>query len=241
MRPPQDRPTRQAVSSATPNSSIFGLPAPITSSASVDHRAFDAAARDRAVEIAVGVDDEMAADRPRRRAPGLDDGGDRHLLAVLHPALGDHQRIAGFVEMAVAFMAGPPCRKYGHAAPALPRPATGADRSRRDGLADSEAQRSVSALRLCTGAELVDMRQHGADAAGPRLETVEAQQRVQPDQPPAGFVQPLHLLAQAGDVVALQPVGDQQHDRALPEHAARPEPVELVRACRRCACRPTSP
>src|SRR5580698_7020450 len=35
MVPPQDRPTFQAVSSATPNSSIFGLPVSITSSASV--------------------------------------------------------------------------------------------------------------------------------------------------------------------------------------------------------------
>src|SRR5690349_16031439 len=35
MVPPQERPTFQAVSSATPNSSIFGLPDPITSSASV--------------------------------------------------------------------------------------------------------------------------------------------------------------------------------------------------------------
>src|SRR3954465_13107797 len=35
MVPPQDSPTFQAVSSATPNSSIFGLPLEITSSASV--------------------------------------------------------------------------------------------------------------------------------------------------------------------------------------------------------------
>ena len=35
MVPPQDRPTFQAVSSATPNSSIFGWPLAITSSASV--------------------------------------------------------------------------------------------------------------------------------------------------------------------------------------------------------------
>src|SRR6187399_256238 len=34
MVPPQDKPTFQAVSSATPNSSIFGLPLPITSIAS---------------------------------------------------------------------------------------------------------------------------------------------------------------------------------------------------------------
>src|SRR6478736_5780452 len=35
MVPPQDRPTFQAVSSATPNSSVLGLPDSITSSASV--------------------------------------------------------------------------------------------------------------------------------------------------------------------------------------------------------------
>ena len=35
MVPPQDSPTFQAVSSATPNSSIFGLPLSMTSSASV--------------------------------------------------------------------------------------------------------------------------------------------------------------------------------------------------------------
>src|SRR5262245_59257375 len=35
MVPPQDKPTFQAVSSATPNSSIFGFPLSITSTASV--------------------------------------------------------------------------------------------------------------------------------------------------------------------------------------------------------------
>src|SRR5262252_6722676 len=35
MVPPQERPTLHAVSSATPNSSVFGLPLSITSSASV--------------------------------------------------------------------------------------------------------------------------------------------------------------------------------------------------------------
>src|SRR5277367_3353831 len=34
MRPPQERPTRQAVSSATPNSSVLGVPEAMTSSAS---------------------------------------------------------------------------------------------------------------------------------------------------------------------------------------------------------------
>ena len=72
------------------------------------------------------------------------------------------------------------------------------------------------------------MRQHGADPARLGLEAVEAQQRIEPDETAAGFVQPLHLGLEPGDIVALQPVGDQQHDRALPQRAPRPQPVERV-------------
>ena len=80
------------------------------------------------------------------------------------------------------------------------------------------------------GAELVDMRQHQAHAARLRGEAFVAQQRVQPDQPPAGAVQPVHLRVEVDAdfalVLALQPVGDEEHGRALPEHAARPVAVE---------------
>ena len=41
------------------------------------HRALDAAARHRAEEIALVVDHQIRADRPRRRAPGLDHGRER--------------------------------------------------------------------------------------------------------------------------------------------------------------------
>ena len=44
----------------------------------------------------------------------------------------------------------------------------------------------------------------------------------------------------AARAVAVQPVGDQQHHRALAEHAARPEAVERRPAPRRCGCRRTS-
>ena len=40
-------------------------------------------------------------------------------------------------------------------------------------------------------------------------------------------------------IVALQPVGDQKHDRALAQHAARPSLVEALQAMRRCGCRPS--
>ena len=72
------------------------------------------------------------------------------------------------------------------------------------------------------------MRQHRLDAARARLKSLEAQQRIEPDQPPAGAMQPVDLERQRVVGVALEPVGDQQHDRALGEHAARPQLVEGV-------------
>ena len=59
------------------------------------------------------------------------------------------------------------------------------------------------------------MRQHGADAAGARLKALEAQQRIEPDQPPAGAVQPVDLEGERIVGIALKPVGDQQNDGAL--------------------------
>src|SRR5215831_12362812 len=53
-----------------------------------DDRALDTAARYRAEEIALAVDDEVRADRPRRRAPGLDHGGKRDAAALFAPFLG---------------------------------------------------------------------------------------------------------------------------------------------------------
>src|SRR5579863_4113819 len=52
------------------------------------HRAFDAAPRDRAQEIALIVDAQVGADRPRRRAPGFHHGGKRHAAPRVTPVLG---------------------------------------------------------------------------------------------------------------------------------------------------------
>src|ERR1043166_2318482 len=80
--------------------------------------------------------------------------------------------------------------------------------------------------------KLVDAGQHRAHALGARLEGVEAQQRIEPDQAPARAVQPVYFERKALVRVALETVGDQEHDRALGEHAARPALVESVeRAC----------
>ena len=71
-------------------------------------------------------------------------------------------------------------------------------------------------------AEFVNVRQHHFNAVRLRLEAAEAQQRVEPDQPAAGAVQPVHLEGEPGIGLALQAIGDQEHDGALPQHAARP-------------------
>ncbi len=70
------------------------------------------------------------------------------------------------------------------------------------------------------------MRHHGPDALGLGLEAGKTQQRIEPDQPSAGAVQPVDLEGKAVVGIALQPVGDQQHNRTLGEHAARPQLVE---------------
>ncbi len=76
--------------------------------------------------------------------------------------------------------------------------------------------------------EVVDMRQNCPHAQGSRLEPLVAQERIEPDESAAGFVQPLHLLGEPLAGVAVEPVGDENDKRALAEHAARPAAVELA-------------
>src|SRR3984893_3389857 len=64
-------------------------------------------------------------------------------------------------------------------------------------------------------AEFVNVRQHPFDALRLGLEAAVTQQRVEPDQGAARPMQPIHLERQSVFGLALQPVGDQQHDRAL--------------------------
>src|SRR5579864_2318234 len=57
------------------------------------HGALDAAARPRAQKNAFPIDDQSGADRPRRRAPGLHHGRQRHVAAVLAPILGGFENV----------------------------------------------------------------------------------------------------------------------------------------------------
>ena len=112
MRPPQESPTRHAVSSATPNSRrrgrrstkttctpmaarIEAYSAPMTPPpmmaisdhihGACHHLAFDATARYRAKKMAVLIDCQLRAGTTRRRTPCLDHGSNRHPLAGLAP------------------------------------------------------------------------------------------------------------------------------------------------------------
>src|SRR5277367_6155456 len=83
MRPPQDNPTRQAVSSATPNSSIRGAPLAITSAASsttapstqppdTEPRKFPSASMTRCEPIGRGAEPHVSSCFPPRFRGGKD-------------------------------------------------------------------------------------------------------------------------------------------------------------------------
>src|SRR5262249_35131121 len=58
-----------------------------------DDLTFDASTRYRAKKVALLVDDQIGADRPRRRAPGLDHGRERYAAALAAPVLGSLQDV----------------------------------------------------------------------------------------------------------------------------------------------------
>ena len=86
--------------------------------------------------------------------------------------------------------------------------------------ASSAAASSVEACEIVHRQEIVDVRQHRADARGARLEARVAQQRIQPDEPRARLREPLHLEREARAGVGVEAVADQQHDGVLRRAAA---------------------
>src|SRR3546814_13654409 len=80
------------------------------------------------------------------------------------------------------------------------------------------------------GTEIVDMRQDGSDPQRFGREPIEEQQRIQPDETPAGLVQAFHLDGPAGAALTAEAVGDKPPDGALGQHTAAPVASELVQA-----------
>jgi hypothetical protein len=94
-----------------------------------------------------------------------------------------------------------------------------------------ERRREVGeALEVVHRQEIVDMRQHRADARRARFEPLVAQQRIEPDEPAAGFREAFHLPPEILAGIGLQAVADQQHDGILAKKAPRPVPIEVPQA-----------
>src|SRR3954462_7765225 len=212
MVPPQDRPTFQAVSSATPNSSIFGSPLAITSNASV-----------------TTAPSTQPPDTEPRKVPSS-------LMTRLEPAgRGAEPQVSTTVASATpwpalcqssaAFKMSSSRLSMGYLSSGRAADQAAMELGGRRGQRDHEI---LDRIQIMHRAEFVNMRQHHFDALRAGLEAGKTQHRFDPDRPPPRPVQPVHLERQPGIRLTLQPVGDQQHNGALPEHAAAPQLVEAV-------------
>src|SRR5580692_3851879 len=223
--PPQDRPTFQAVSSATPNSSILGLPLSITSSASVttapstqppdtEPRKFPFSSMTRLEPTGRGAEPQVSTTVASATAlPFL-----RQSSAALRMSL-SVESMSASISRALYTAEYNASRHFLH--PGLwvaGAVAAAAERRHQPG----------HRLQVMDRPEFVDMGQHGLDTAGAGFESLEAQERVEPDEAAARAVQPVDLEGERVVGVALEPVGDEQDDRSLGEHAARPQLVEGV-------------
>src|SRR5215471_15252162 len=212
MVPPQDRPTFHAVSSATPNSSNFGLPLSITSIASAttapstqppetDPRKLPSLSITRLDPTGRGADPHVSTTVATATSrPDL-----RHSSAVLRmsssrasmkiPPSGDLSEHVFRVEIP-ARCAGKGANQIGHGFQIVDRP------------------------------QFVNMRQHRLYAFRAGFEALKPEQRVQPDKPSARPMEPINLECERVVGVALEPIGNQQHHRALRQHTSRPLLVE---------------
>ena len=183
------------------------------------HLALDAAARYRADEIALAVDRQLAADRLRRRAPGLDDGRERHLAALVQPAAACSQnRMVG-----CAILTPPQC---------LARRAIRRRIMRRALRPGKRARQILEAVEDCAPG---GTRRHGAASPGCRPAAASkpsiAQQRVEPDDALGRASQPLHLALRAAPASSRSsPSVISSTCGALRQHAPRPVIVELLQA-----------
>src|SRR5262245_41718037 len=206
MVPPQDRPTFQAVSSATPNSSIFGLPLAITSSASV-----------------TTAPSTQPPETEPRNVPSS-------LMTRLEPAgLGAEPQVSTTVASATpcpAFCQFSAACRMSSSRLSMENPPSGCRSDAADVVGRRRRRKRLDQpfhrRQVMHRAEFVNVGQHHSDTLRLGLEPAVAQQWIEPDQAAAGSVQPVHLEGQLVVGLPLQPVGDQEHDGALPEHAASP-------------------
>ena len=201
------------------------------------HRALDAAARHRAQEIALVVDHQIGADRPRRRAPGLDHGGERHAAACLAPVLGRLQDVFVARERLHASPSSSPpgrnrsqicysmdrrCAAWHLTRPSSARPWSPSPLPTAPGTDPSSHSRLWIGRNSSTCGSIALMPLALASKPSNRNSGLSQISR-RHDRCSRSISKPSVVVG-----VALQPVGDQQHDRALRQHAARPLLVEGV-------------
>src|SRR5947209_9092576 len=173
--PPQDSPTFQAVSSATPNSSILGLPLWITTMASV-----------------TTAPSTQPPETDPRNVPSS-------LMTRLEPAgRGAEPQVSTTVASATprpAFCQSSAAFRISSSRSSMvDLSGCGADqaavmRRQRPG---ERADQLLDRAQIMYRAEFVNVREHHFDALRLGLEAAEPQQGVEPNEPPAGAVQPVH-------------------------------------------------
>src|SRR6476661_4373344 len=214
MVPPQDRPTFQAVSSATPHSSIFGLPLSITSIASVttapstqppetDPRKLPSLSITRLEPTGRGADPHVSTTVATATSrPDL-----RHSSAVLR------------MSSSRASMKIPPSGDLSQHVFRVEAPA----RCARQGTSQIG-----HGLQIVNRPQFVNVRQHCLHAFGACFEAVKTKQRIQPDKPSARSMEPIDLEGERVVGIPLESIGNQQNHRTLREHTTRPLLVKCV-------------
>src|SRR5215212_7416577 len=86
--------------------------------------------------------------------------------------------------------------------------------------------------QIVHGQEAIDMRQQRPHPGRARLEAVEAQQRIEPDDAVRMTAQLGRGAAEVAVLVAIEAVGDEQQRRVRAEQPARPIAVEFIEARR---------
>src|SRR4029079_11575124 len=205
MRPPQARPTAQASSSDTPNSSRRGLPSFIAAWAS---RTTAPSMHPPDTEPIIAPFSSTARWLPAGRG---EDPQVETTVASATPLPSERQREAwSRTSSSLIDPLAPSSRR-------LTRRYEGFGQMRGYGTAQSLGQ-GVEAFQIVHRAELVHIGQNHARPDRLRFIEIIAQQRVEPDKSLAGSFQPRHLGGKARTGFAIKAIGDQQHDRALREN-----------------------
>src|SRR4029453_17316925 len=191
MVPPQDSPTFQAVSSATPNSSVLGLPLSITSIASAT----------------TAPSTQPPETEPRKlpwssitRLEPTGRGAEPQVsttVASATPRPAFRQSSAAFRISSSRASIGASCEPSDRPIPIaiyhriLRNPSQPGFRVHMTAMFRQRLAEVRHGLQIVYRAQFVNMRQHHPNAAGLGLEARKPQQRIEPDQPPARAVQPV--------------------------------------------------